>query len=52
LIPRFGLIGACSATVASFFFAGITLNILGSRVFGLPGGLFLRGTWKEPGPRL
>ena len=44
LIPQFGLVGACSATVASFVFAGVMLNILGKLVFGLPGGLFFRST--------
>jgi O-antigen/teichoic acid export membrane protein len=42
MIPHFGLLGACTATVISFLFSGVMLNLLCARVLLLPRGLFFK----------
>jgi O-antigen/teichoic acid export membrane protein len=41
LIPKYGLMGACFATVSSFIFASIFLNILSAKYYKLSRGLFI-----------
>jgi len=42
LIPIYGLIGACLATVISFMFASVLLNILSALMLNLPSGIFIK----------
>lgn len=41
LIPRFGLLGACTATTISFLFSCVNLNLFASTLLGLRGGFLL-----------
>ena len=42
LIPKYGLIGASMATVISFMFACVLLNILSALLLNLPRGIFIK----------
>ena len=41
LIPRFGLLGACTATTISFLLSCLNLNAFASHLLGLRGGILL-----------